>query len=80
MNTFSLKYVQDIIDRYVNEYEGEVLQIEEGGVGLGVLLLHSGVGAKTILITEVYLNCWSSTHKVRMYNKIPKKYEKLIEG
>ena len=53
MRTFSLKYVQDIIDRYVNEYEGEVLQIEEGGVGLGTLLLHGGVVDKTILITEL---------------------------
>lgn len=79
MRTFSLKYVQDIIDRYVNEYEGEVLQIEEGGVGLGTLLLHGGVGAKTILITEVYLNCWSSTHKMRMYNEIPKKYKRLTD-
>jgi len=80
MNTFSLKYCQDIIERYVNDYEGEILEIDGGGVGLGVLLLHSGVNAKTILITEVYLNCWSSTHKVRMYNKIPKKYEKIIAG
>jgi hypothetical protein len=80
MRTFSLKYCQDIIERYVNDYEGEILEIDEGGVGLGVLLLHSGVNAKTILITEVYLNCWSSTHKVRMYNKIPKKYEKIIAG
>lgn len=79
MRTFSLKYVEDIIDRYVNEYEGEVLQIEEGGVGLGTLLLHSGVGAKTILITEVYLNEWSSTHKMRMYNEIPKKYKRLTD-
>jgi hypothetical protein len=79
MNTFSLKYCEDIIDRYVNDYEGEVLTIDEGGVGLGTLLLHSGVNAKTIVITEVYLNEWSSTHKVRMYNKIPKKYEKLIQ-
>ena len=79
MRTFSLKYCEDIIERYLNDYEGEVLTIDEGGVGLGTLLLHSGVGAKTILITEVYLNCWSSTHKVRMYNSIPKKYEKLIQ-
>lgn len=80
MRTFSLNYCQDIIERYVNDYEGEILEIDGGGVGLGVFLLHSGVNAKTILITEVYLNCWSSTHKVRMYNKIPKKYEKIIAG
>ena len=79
MRTFSLKYVQDIIERYVNDYEGEVLQIEEGGVGLGTLLLHGGVNAKTIVITEVYLNCWSSTHTMRMYNKIPKKYKRLTD-
>lgn len=79
MRTFSLKYCEDIIDRYVNDYEGEILQVEEGGVGLGTLLLHSGVGAKTIIITEVFLNEWSSTHKVRMYNEIPKKYKNLIK-
>ena len=78
MRTFSLQYCEDIIERYLNNYKGEALQIEEGVLGYGVLLLHSGVGAKTIVITEVYVNPWSSTHKVRMYNKIPKKYENLI--
>ena len=78
MRTFSLQYCEDIIERYLNNYKGEALQIEEGVLGYGVLLLHSGVNAKTIVITEVYVNPWSSTHKVRMYNKIPKKYENLI--
>jgi len=74
----SLSSCENLIDRYVNEFNGQVAVIEEGCLGLGKLLLHSAIGKKTIIITEYFLNEWSSGHKVRMYNKIPKKYEKYL--
>ena len=78
MNNYTLKSCEQLIDTYVNQYGGECLTIEEGCLGLGTVLLHSARGKKTILITEYYLSAWSSGHKVRMYNKLPKKYEQII--
>lgn len=78
MNTYSLSDCQDLINKYINEYNGELQELEEGVLGLGTMLLHSAEGKKTILIKEVYLSAWSSGHTIRMYNKIPKKYERLI--
>lgn len=79
MKNFSLDYCENLIEIYVNEFGGEITQINEGGVGLGNLILHGAPGKKTIVINEYYINCWNSGHNVRMYNKIPKKYKKLID-
>jgi len=78
MKYYTLKSCEILIDKYLNEWNGEALQIEEGILGLGTLLLHNGDNVKTVLIKEVYLNEWNSTHAVTKYNKMPKKYEKLI--
>jgi len=78
MKSYTLSACEDLISRYVNDYKGEVSELEEGCLGLGVILLHSGINAKTIVIREVYVNAWVSTHTIRKYNKIPKKYQRLI--
>lgn len=36
-------------------------------------------GCKTSIIKEVYLNEWSSAYSLTMYNKIPKKYQAVID-
>ena len=78
MKHYTLKACESLIERYVNEYKGELKELEEGVLGLGVVLLHSGINAKTIVIRERFETSWSSTHTIRKYNKIPKKYERLI--
>jgi hypothetical protein len=78
MRNYSLKSCEELIDRYVYEYQGEIFQIEEGILGLGFLLLHSAEGKKTVVIREFFINSWVSGHSVRKYNTIPKKYLKLI--
>ena len=55
-----------------------MLQIDEGVLGHGVLFLYGIKGFKNVLIKEVPLSEWSSTHVVRRYSKIPKKYLKLV--
>ena len=72
----SLKSCEKLIDRYVNEHDGSLTTIEEGVLGLGTMLLHSAEGKKTILIKEFFISSWTSGHSVRMYNKVPKKYQK----
>jgi hypothetical protein len=78
-NYYSLLYCEDLIERYINQYGGKILQIEEGCLGLGKLLLHSAPRKKTVVITEFFINSWSSGHKVRKYNIIPKCYQKLVD-
>jgi hypothetical protein len=76
---YTLTACQDLIDRYVNQFGGECTELEEGVLGLGTMILHNAEGKKTIVIKEVYLNPWSSGHTIRMYNKMPKKFEKMLD-
>ena len=76
---YTLTACQDLIDRYVNKYGGECTELEEGVLGYGTLILHNAKGKKTIVIKEVYINAWSSGHSIRMYNKMPKKLEKMLD-
>jgi len=78
MKNYSLKSCEDLITKYVNQYNGECLEIEEGCLGLGTILLHSAEGKKSILIKEVFINAWESGHSIKMFNKLPKKYIQLI--
>jgi len=80
MNLYTLESCEKLIDRYVNEYKGEMMTIREGVLGLGTILLYGAKGKKTIVITEIYLNDWSSGHKMKKYNKIPVKYQKIIDN
>ena len=54
---------------------GFYCQIKEGVLGFGKFILY-GKGLKTAVVQEMYLNEWSSGHKMRFYNKTPKKYKK----
>lgn len=80
MKNYSLKYCENLIDKYINEYKGEILTITEGILGLGKVILHNADGKKSIVITEYFINSWTSGHKVRMYNKLPKKYKQIINN
>ena len=72
--TYSLSAVENLIRRY-SEVEGFTMTtIEEGVLGYGKVVLKAP-NKKTTVITEQYENEWSSTHKIRMYNNCPKKYE-----
>ena len=79
MKNYSLSYCESLIDRYVNEYGGQVTTLEEGCLGLGKLILHDAPGMKSYVITEYFITSWTSGHKVRGYNKLPKKYESALE-
>jgi hypothetical protein len=78
MTSYSLRSCEVLIDKYINEYGGQLLQIEEGILGLGFLLLYDAKGKKTVVIREFFVNAWTSGHSVRKYNTIPNKYSKLI--
>ena len=79
VRNYSLQSCENLIERYVNEYGGEATCIIEGTLGLGQIILHSAQGKKTIIITEYYIHAWSSGHKIRKYNKMPKKYKSILD-
>lgn len=78
MKLYTLKAVDNLIDQYVKK-DGEIITLEEGCLGYG-LTLCCGAGLKYAIIQEVYLNEWSSGHKIRLYNKLPKKYEIMLNN
>ena len=80
MTIYTLQSCENLINRYVNNYNGIVTVIEEGCLGLGTILLHSAVGKKTIIIKEIYLTAWSSGHTIRKYNKPCKKHQNIINN
>jgi hypothetical protein len=78
-NNYTLKSCEDLIELYLREFKGQMTILEEGVLGLGTILLHSAEGKKTIVIKEFFISAWSSGHSIRRYNKMPKKYVKLLE-
>lgn len=80
MKTYNLKQIDNLIDKYVNTFGGEVSTLEEGVLGYGLTVLHGAKGKKSIIIKEIYLNAWSSTHSVRMYNSLPIKYQNILNN
>lgn len=77
---YTLDACEKLINVYLNDFCGQMLQIKDGSLGLGEILLYGAKGKKTIIIKEVYLNEWRSGHKIIKYNKIPAKYQKLIDN
>ncbi len=73
---YSLDACNKVIQQYYDN-NGEVIEVIEGCLGLGTTIC-IGEGLKSCIIQEFYLNEWSSGHKIRFYNKIPKKYDKML--
>ena len=79
MRESTLDNVIKLIDRYI-ERGGQAHQINEGVLMHGDWILFDPRGLlKTIIIKEVYVSDWASKHSVRMYNKTPLKYQKIID-
>lgn len=77
---YSTSDIDELISRYLQS-GGEMLQMREGILGVGDVLLYDTSGKlKTFVITEVALNEWSSAHKLRGYRKMPKKYSAILAG
>ena len=74
---YTVSSVEELIAKYT-EAGGQVLQMQEGTLGCGDILLHDPAGKLyTFVIREVYINEWSSGHTVRKYRKIPAKYQAI---
>ena len=76
---YNYRQIDKLIERYSEIENSEVIQLCEGVLGSGNWIL-TAPGKKTAVITEIYVNAWQSTHTLKMYNKTPKKYLKIIEN
>lgn len=68
--------IADLVSSYIKK-GGEVIAVKEGVLGYGFMIM-LGEGLKTAIVKEIALNEWSSAHTIRMYNKTPKMYQKMI--
>jgi len=76
-------YTNDAVDKMTAKYlerDGEVTIIEEGCLACYGLAICSGEGLKFCIIKEVYLNEWSSGNSIKLFNKLPKKYQTLLDN
>lgn len=76
MRMYDCAAVGNFIERYRRECENahkepDIVTLREGTLGYGNMVLMCD-GFKTAIIQERYLNCWSSGHTIRLYNKTPK--------
>lgn len=78
MNLYTGDSVKNLIEKY-KEKNGLVFQMRETPIGYGDMILY-GDNLKTTIIHEVVLNEWSSGYKIRMYNKFPEKYQKMLDS
>ena len=79
----SLQGAENLIRDYINA-GGESFTIEEGCLGLGVVVL-TGFGQnhlRAFVIEEIYLNEWSSGHILKIYEngKLPAKYQRAVDA
>jgi hypothetical protein len=75
---YSCTEIAKLCDRYISK-GGEVVTIEEGCLGYGTMIL-LGAGLKYAVVQERFVSAWVSTHTVRLYSKLPKKYLTLLNN
>lgn len=75
----NLEWCDKLINRLINDYGYEMIQVEEGSLGLGdVAMMPPSDNCYIFLIREVYLNEWSSGHQCMKCRKLPKEWKKRI--
>lgn len=78
MKIYTCSAVEQLINEYLKYDGAEIITVEEGSLGYGFMIM-TAPKCKTTIVHEVYVNEWTSAHKIRMYNKMPNKYARIIE-
>ena len=78
MRNLSTSAIENLTDKYINK-GGQVVELVEGVLGFGTTICF-GDNLKCCIIQEVFESSWSSTHTIRFYNEMPKKYQSLINN
>ena len=75
-NWYTLESCNNLMQKYYDK-GGTCVTVREGSLGLGTVVCY-GDNLKTSIIQEHFVNSWSSVHTIRMYKKMTKKYEELV--
>ena len=78
MKNLSTNAIENLVDKYISK-GGQVVELVEGVLGFGTTICF-GENLKCCIIQEVFESSWSSTHSIRFYNNMPKKYQSLINN
>ena len=78
MKLYSNTAVENLAEQY-RARGGTITKLRESVLLEYGLAVFQASGAKSTVVRDKYLNEWSSAYIVRMYNKLPKKYEKMLE-
>lgn len=78
MKLYPCSAVEKLFAAYA-DIGGTCYEIVPGTLGHGLTVCVAD-GYNSAIVTEVYLNEWSSAHKIRFYDVLPKKYAKMIEA
>jgi hypothetical protein len=78
MKNLSTNAIQNLTDKYISK-GGQVVELVEGILGFGTTICF-GDNLKCCIIQEVFESSWSSTHTIRFYNNMPKKYQSLLNN
>lgn len=74
-----LEWCDKLINRLINDYDYEMVQVEEGNLGLGdVVMIPTRENHYFFIIREVYLNEWSSGHQYMKCRELPKKWAERV--
>ena len=77
MKLYSSEAVENLAQKYIAR--GGIITVLEESVLLEYgLAIFQADGAKSTVVRDKFLNEWSSAYIVRMYNKLPKKYEQML--
>lgn len=74
MKLYTKKAIDNLIEKY-DEKHGDMIS-QEGSLLTEYLLFWKGL--KFAVVLEQYLNEWSSAYTVKMYKKLPKKYDEYF--
>lgn len=77
MNLYNYQTADKLISDYIQR-DGQAHQFTEGCLGSGNWIL-SGL-TNSFVIKEVFINSWSSGHKITRYKTLPKKYQFIFDN
>jgi hypothetical protein len=80
MKHYSTNAIKNLTDKYISN-GGQVVELIEGVLGYGTTICF-GENLKCCVIQEkqIFESSWSSTHTIRFYNNMPKKYQSLLNN
>lgn len=75
-----LYYTQETVDNLINQYidnGGKACIVSEGVYGLNKVVC-TAKGFKCAVISEKFVGAMETGYSIRLYRKIPKKYEDVL--